>query len=411
MIEKYLQKNPIAYVTRDKERATGLQEIEGQYLILTNASQPTATHTLLTEQDIEEIINTNSANIVVFKNTSIIERICREHHWNLLNPSASLAQEIEDKISQVHWLNELAQYLPKYFISDCADIDFDGTPFILQFNRAHTGSGTYFINTKKQLDELKKQFPDRPAKISQYITGPVLTCNVVVTTTDILFGNISYQITGLEPFTQNPFATIGNDWNVANTILSSSKLASPTHDKETKKEKILEIGKKIGKKMQSQGWIGLFGIDIIIDEKTDTVYLLEINARQPASTTFESTLQRKSLAAHAAGSDKNITTFDAHLTSLLKKDVDQNIIPITHGAQILLRNTEQLLQLDPEAFNTLVNNIKKLNYTVTVYPDNDKMDADKIRIQSTESFISHHNELNEAGKQLAQIILQSYESN
>jgi len=67
MIEKYLQKNPIAYVTRDKERATGLQEIEGQYLILTNASQPTATHTLLTEQDIEEIINTNSANIVVFK--------------------------------------------------------------------------------------------------------------------------------------------------------------------------------------------------------------------------------------------------------------------------------------------------------------------------------------------------------
>jgi len=59
----------------------------------------------------------------------------------------------------------------------------------------------------------------------------------------------------------------------------------------------------------------------------------------------------------------------------------------------------------------LVNNIKKLNYTVTVYPDNDKMDADKIRIQSTESFISHHNELNEAGKQLAQIILQSYESN
>lgn len=397
MINKYLPQHPIAYVTRDRERAQGLQEIDGQYLILSNDqnSELLATYKLLKQDHIADQINKNKANVVVFKNTAIIQKICRQNNWNLLNPPASLAQEIEDKISQVNWLNELASYLPKHFIGVCGDIEFDNEKsFILQFNRTHTGSGTYFIKTKKDLEELKTKFPERPVKISEYINGPVLTCNIVVTNKAILLGNISYQITGLKPFTQNTFATIGNDWGVTNNIISQDQ-----------KDKILEIGKTIGKKMQSQDWRGLFGIDIIIDEKTKQVYLLEINARQPASTTFESKLQ-----SSQENSENNITTFDAHLTSLLNKNVEQDIININTGSQIVIRNTEKLLSLDQTKFDNLVNKIKALDYNVTVYHENDKIDADKIRVQSKDSFVDNHSQLNQAGKELAKIILDSYEA-
>ena len=40
----------------------------------------------------------------------------------------------------------------------------------------------------------------------------------------ILLGNISYQITGLKPFTDLPFATIGNDWALPYKILSPEQI-------------------------------------------------------------------------------------------------------------------------------------------------------------------------------------------
>jgi hypothetical protein len=43
--------------------------------------------------------------------------------------------------------------------------------------------------------------------------------------------------------------------------------------------------------MSAQGWRGLFGIDVIKDLERNAIHLIEINARQPASTSFEAKLQ------------------------------------------------------------------------------------------------------------------------
>ncbi len=272
----------ILYVSIDPERAGGLPHLSGkETLELLKEVQPGST-------------------IVVFKNSPAIERYCKEHNINLLNPSADLSEKIENKITQVEFLGELASLLPKYSIQKVKDITWP-TPFILQWAHGHTGEGTLLVTDLAQV----KDFPERDCKITEVLKGPTFTVNVVVGNT-IEIGNVSEQITGLKPYTENPYATVGNDWSVA----------SP-------KEEITAMAQKIGEKMKAAGWKGLFGIDVLL---ADRLYLIEINARQPASATYESTLQ------------KTNTIFDNHIKALLGEPLHRHTV-ITTGKQIIDRRT------------------------------------------------------------------------
>ena len=144
----------------------------------------------------------------------------------------------------------------------------------------------------------------------------MFTVNIVVTDTIILLGNISYQITGILPFTENALSTIGNDWSVTHTILNEAHIIQ-----------FNELAEKVAQKMQSSGWRGLFGIDVIYDEERDNLHLIEINARQPASTTYESKLQDEVNVHGVPG----INTFEAHLSTLLHIPIKTSLIPIKIG--------------------------------------------------------------------------------
>ena len=116
--------------------------------------------------------------------------------------------------------------------------------------------------------------------MAKYIDGPLFTNNNVVAKDTVLLGNINYQITGLLPFTENPFSTIGNDWELPRKILTKKQLA-----------RYNKIATDVGNRLRDSGWKGLFGIDVVLEQSTGKLYLLEINCRQPASTTYESQLQ------------------------------------------------------------------------------------------------------------------------
>lgn len=398
------------YVTRDIERALGLSlDTEGYFIIsnstpfskqiglghpnvlLIEESQLLDTHELLNHKTVQDFIANNSqkekANILVFKNTTTIEKICTEKNWSLINPSAKLSQTIEEKISQVEWLGELVKYLPLHKVELAKnivfqDVSFDDMPFILQFNRAHTGLGTMLIDSVEQLQEIQNKFPDRPVRITKFIAGPMFTNNNVVTPHKTLIGNINYQITGIPPFTDNPFATIGNDWGLPHKIL-----------KEKHFTKYREIASAIGEKLRTDGWKGLFGIDVIYDPQTDDIFLIEINARQPASTTYESQLQQKQ---HI--SQKSITTFEAHLQSLLNLDLsDFSLIPVQDGAQIIQRVTD----LSKQNIDTTVEKLKKLSFNLTLIPyPNTEPGTDLLRIQSPKSIMKEHMWFNTIGSHI-----------
>ncbi|MEK7213633.1 MAG: ATP-grasp domain-containing protein [Patescibacteria group bacterium] len=392
----------IVYIARDIERALGKEPI-GDYFIITNESPYSLemkkkyteniylikkdeildTYEILILPEVEEIINKLKAEIIVFKNTIHIEKFCKEKEWILLNPSAELGEKIENKISQISWLDELASLLPPHSISIIKNVKWENKPFILQWSHGHTGEGTILIKNENELKVFQEKFPHREARITDFIKGPMFTINIVVTKDSILLGNISYQITGILPFTENPFSTIGNDWSLPHTILSEKQI-----------EQFRNIAETIAKKMREDGWIGLFGIDIVYDEKRDMLYLIEINARQPASTTYESELQNIIRKNDVRG----INIFEAHISSLLNLPIKESIIPINDGAQILQRVTKKIMNID-------IQEIINARFKVIKY-SNTKPNADLFRIQSERGIMETHNKFNKEGKKILEIVLE-----
>lgn len=406
-LNECLKTQPVVYVTRDIERALGLDINTPGYFIISNFSdfaknlcennpnvllikseKQLDTWELLQNSEAKNFIKKiNNPQIIVFKNTPQIEKICQKNNWHLINPPAELSNHVEEKISQLDWLGDLKKYLPGYSVDKVKDIQFQNKKFVLQFNRSHTGSGTILIENENQLDELKNKFPERLARTADFIDGPLFTNNNVVTSNNILIGNINYQITGLKPFTDLPFSTIGNDWGFTHKYLNSNQI-----------EKYHQMVIDIGEKLRQDGWKGLFGVDIAIDDKTGKLYLVEINCRQPASTTYESQLQSNAKSQNLEAKNY-ITTFEAHLMSLLNLDLQNyDLISITTGSQIIQRVTNEIPSL-PEPIAKRMLDFRWIKY------NNTKPNTDLLRIQTPYSIIKKHNKLNKDGKELINFIL------
>lgn len=405
-ISKRLIRHRLFYVCRDIERATGLDLSFKNYFIITNESKYSkllskrysniilirATSQLDT-RELLELKKTKSLIkkgdfVVVFKNTPQIEKICKNHNWNLLNPKAEISSRVEEKISQITWLGPLSKYLPKHKIDICKNINWRWKNFIIQFNHSHTGSGTILVDSKEKLEEIKNKFPMREARVVEYIKGPLFTNNNVVWGDKIMVGNINYQITGLSPFTDNHFATIGNDWALPHKILSKEQI------KEYKK-----IVLAVGKRLKKDGWKGLFGVDIIVDENTKKLYLIEINARQPASTTFESILQ-----AQSKTKSKLITTFQAHLGSLFELEPNgYELIDINDGAQIIQRVTQRIDRIR-------MPKIESGEVTNAIMYENTNLGSDLVRIQSKKGIMDNHNIFNEVGQTILVAVMSAHRS-
>lgn len=398
-------REPAVYVCRDIERALGLPPTAENYYIVTNsgvfaksAAEGRGNVILIKEKkllDTRELLarpetaarekTLNNPRTLVFKNTVQIEKLCREKGWELLNPPAGLARRVEEKISQLAWLGTLTKHLPPHRVELCENLPWTGKKYIVQFNHAHTGLGTMLIASKQSLAALKKKFPKRSVRVADFIAGPAFTNNNVVWGKRVLVGSINYQITGLAPFTAHPFTTVGNDWALPRRILNNKQI-----------KQFKQIAAAVGKKLMKDGWRGLFGIDAILDEKTDRLYLIEINARQPASAVFESELQRKS-------GGKGLTTFEAHLAALLKMPYRrQKLIPVGDGAQIIKRMPKAECRMPNQTL--IINKLKKLGLNIIPY-DNREPGADWLRIQSQKSIMAGHNKFNELGEKIKNTLL------
>lgn len=399
-LKKALAKNPVVYVTRDLERAYNLNE-KG-FFIITNSSafaQSSAkknkniriiasektldTHELLNHPETKGFLfSLKNFSILVFKNTPLIENTCEKENWRLLNPPAAISSKIEEKITQIEWLGELGKFLPSHKVEIGTNLEWNNNNYVIQFNRAHTGTGTLLVTTPNQVEELRIKFPLRPMRITEYISGPSFTNNNVVWGKDVLVGPVNYQITGLKPFTDNQFSTVGNDWGVVKKILNKKQL-----------KEIKIIAESVGKKLANNGWRGLFGLDYILDQKTGKILLIEINARQPASTSFESLLQK------AAG--KKIKTFEAHLAALLDmKNEKFQISEVKDGAQIIKRvphiNSVGISEKSLGALQKTV--LKVIEY------ENKEAGQDLLRIQSKKGIMFAHNTFNKLGENIQKIM-------
>jgi len=218
-----------------------------------------------------------------FKISSLFEFQTKKLGAVVLNTTSALNRRFEDKISQFEELKNLDIKLPKSFVSELESVQFKNVAFdprdgfVIQFDRGHTGSGTVFIKDEKELIELKKKFPKRHVKVSELIKGCAYTLNCCVGRNGIYMGGLSAQITGVSLLTPNIGGTVGNDWSYRKDLVKG--LEGIKHD--------VQI---IGEHMKRNGYKGMFGVDLIIDEKGDHK-VIEINARQPASIPIYTKMQ------------------------------------------------------------------------------------------------------------------------
>ncbi len=400
-------KQPVVYVARDLERTLGLPLSTSDIYIISNFTtfanslaqghknvlliknkELLDTRDLLTHPLAKKFISKLCCpQILVFKNTPLLEKICAQQGYELLNPSAELGNLVEEKISQVQWLGELKKFLPSHEVKPAKALRWQNKKFILQFNRAHTGSGTVLIENENQLQEIQKNFPDRPVRVTKYIEGVMLTNNNVVWGKKVLVGNINVQITGTQPFTTREFATVGNDWKYADKILNTKQ-----------KKQYEQIATAIGKKLAKNGWRGLFGIDVMFETKTGKLYLIEINARQPASTSYESQLQQKK--------NKNgLTTFQAHLLALMgEKNTTAKLTVIKDGAQITQKVMPNKNKISNKKLSQNIAKFCKDNFQVFVY-ENTEIESDWIRMQSPRGILKDQNSLNSIGEKCTEFAL------
>ena len=396
----------VLYVTPDIERAMGMTpqshyrivtaqtpyaaEVKAAYpdfvTILENTSAASDTPSLLKDAEVRALALNLDAGIVVFKNNSLTESIVSSKELHLLNPRALLAEKIENKVSQVEWLGELAEkYLPAHSIKMGKELTWNKTPYIFQWAHGHTGETTHLIRSEKDVEDIRTTFPERLGRVSTFVQGPSFTVNAVVTADRTLMGNIAYQITGVAPFTDYEFSTIGNDWSLTHSLLSDSELMH-----------IESMVGEIGDRLREDGWRGLFGIDIMRDDEYNRIVLIEINARQPAGSVFESQLQQEFRRQGIAG----FTIFEAHIHALTDEPISQPLIPINDGSQIIQRVTKLLKTVSPPTVEAL----KAIGHNVITYTT-DALNSNILRIQSDKGIMETHNKFNARGKEILTILI------
>jgi len=359
-VNEKLETSPLFYITNDPERALGLENLLDNFhivcmddskfvelLIRGGNSIFSYEHEnkelnqifrnsvkLLEETSVRDFINSKTQGkkyFQTFKISSSFEAIAKSYQAEILNTSAELNMRFENKISQYNELSKAGVKFPETLVGSLKDFTYEilskqlGPKFVIQFNRGHTGSGTHFIQSEAEYTALSVEFPARIARIGKFVTGIPYTLNACITKNGIFIGGLNYQITGVENIAQTKAATVGNDFSYREQI------------NQVVLDKIIEQTNLIGMTMSNAGFRGLFGVDLIVSE--GEIFIIEVNARQPASIPFYTKLQIKL---------GQIPLSLLHLAEFLgiENGLDsveyskQNLQPVNAG-QIFLRNIEK----------------------------------------------------------------------
>jgi len=343
-----------------------------------------------------ESFNQYQPNILTYKPSPSLEKICEKNGWKLLANNSKNNREFENKIKFAQYLVELDLPQPEFEIKKLNDIEYQyftdkfGPEFFVQFPRGFAGSTTFLVKSTSDLDNIKANFLDYPAKVSRKITGPTYTLNGCVVNKTVNQNNIIiqrpfYQITDIPKLNASPGGTCGNIYN---------------HDLKAIKDldQLHADSVKFGQLLDKHIYRGIFGLDFVIDEQSGQHYFIECNPRLTASIPMISKLQIK---------NNEVPLLALHIMEFLQLDyqLDDTAIEAiknnpTVGSQIIFRNIDSEpkptpivlesgiystvdvipapeRESNPDIYNikdTVLNNLKQLEF---IRPGKDILDIKK----------------------------------
>ena len=227
--------------------------------------------------------------ILVYKPSTRMENVCQENGWKLLNNPTSFGKDLlEDKIKFRRILQELGIAVPPGKIASASKLHYGhlmnkyGLPFVIQHPTKGGGKGTYFINNKEDFDQAYKKLhkkwdeenekevtPPNEVIVAQFIQGSSPSLTACVTKHGMLSTNLQSQILD-SPDLYNPEKGsglfCGHDW-------TSSRFSEKIN------QQAYEIIDKLGPYFKELGYKGIFGLDFVLDEKREKLYVVECNPR------------------------------------------------------------------------------------------------------------------------------------
>lgn len=349
-INNKLTQKPLIYFCKESERATGLEDLLQNYFVacvddsyltemlakkmkvfcasqINSEYKKFSTLNLISSAEVKSWIEQVAgsgfyAQFFQFNNPTSIK--AAELSGTVLNNDSKLNRKFEDKLSQTQILMQNNIPIPKTIIGNISEFEYHylaenlSEQFVIQTDRAHTGLGTFFVKSFEEFLQIQKLLAGNIVKISKLVTGPSYTINGCITKKGIFIAGLQYQITGIPQLTTGAGSTVGNDFSYANELPAEVK------------NKIFNLTKTIGEILQKDGYKGLFGIDLVLENTTEPL-VIEINARQTANIPLQTRLELKAEVTPLAL---------INLAEFLEIDIPENppteILPL-EGSQIFLR--------------------------------------------------------------------------
>ncbi|MFH0906984.1 MAG: ATP-grasp domain-containing protein [bacterium] len=256
--------------------------------------EPRNSTTVLSHPRTKEYLKqfTNPA-LLIYKPSSKMEKICEENNWNIMSNPSSFGKELfENKIKFRRILQEINVAVPPGKITSLDKLHYGhlmnkyGLPFVIQHPTKGGGKGTFFINNQEDFQKAVKKLglkwdednektltPPMNVIVAQFIQGTSPSITGCVTKHGIVYTNPQHQILDI-PQLYNPEKGnglfCGHDW-------TSSRFP------ESVLEQAYQYTEKVGEYFQKYGYKGIFGLDFILDQKTNKLYVAECNPRLVAS--------------------------------------------------------------------------------------------------------------------------------
>ena len=288
--------------------------------------------------------------IIPFKPSAKIDFLCQQNKWVCASNNHQLNRELEDKIA----FNKLCQKNNLLQIPSTIDTFTQDnflkyqkkykSKLVVQSQFGWAGKNTFSSNNWAEIKN--KIAINTTVKFSPYIKGYSLLNNCCLTSKGLIQSPPALQYTGVKPFTNNPFTTVGRQW--------------PSLAPKNIIEKIYGVTQDFSLIINKMGYKGFFGLDFMVEN--DQVYLLECNPRLTASFAFYNNIEINLdiiplfLLHISQFVDINI---DFDINEEQKRFYNQKII----GSEITAKNKSGKTTKKYNDFSIFTNQIEPINFS------------------------------------------------
>jgi hypothetical protein len=156
-----------------------------------------------------------------------------------------------------------------------------GSRFVAQLSRGASGSGTFFISSAAEYAFAGLQCGEAPVWVAPDVGDLSLNINAIATEEGAVAAYPSVQLAGLSALSSRRGGYCGNDY-----------AATADLPVETVRD-VVEQTVTIGRWLASFGFLGMFGLDFVVDPDSLRAYAVDLNPRWQGSTSLLAQAQYK----------------------------------------------------------------------------------------------------------------------